>query len=475
MTNFNRVLSTGLFILAGCSSAPPKADISVNANPQEEIAHFSRDLAAAEAQHSDVLAYEDIQDARGWLAEANQDLAADQKQVEVLDDVRKGRGYLNRASRLTAERSKSVQGILDARQSALSAGASNFPKTRESLAGYDRNLRNESKSLARLDSEDMSKMQSNYMGLELTAIQETQLGNARAILSGSITSKAKKLAPDSLKRAEMDMKNAENIILANRREKEKFMPAVAQANTSVIFLENVMSTIKSHKGLSEASAAEMVRSASQIAGLKSEIKIVEDNSKIEMKEMQSAMNTAKTESNKEITLLRTDLSKADVVAMEQGQRLAEAHKVISIQDAIESARNEFSDVEAEVFQQGDKLVVRLKTMQFTSGHAELPVASLALLAKVKKVAESLDPSEVVVEGHTDSVGTSAKNKTLSEERAVTVASYLSNNGLDERKIQSRGFGFGKPIATNKTSAGRAQNRRVDVVITPSTADKKSIL
>ena len=91
------------------------------------------------------------------------------------------------------------------------------------------------------------------------------------------------------------------------------------------------------------------------------------------------------------------------------------------------------------------------------------------------MAESLDPSEVVVEGHTDSVGTSAKNKTLSEERAVTVASYLSNNGLDERKIQSRGFGFGKPIATNKTSAGRAQNRRVDVVITPSTADKKSIL
>ncbi len=117
--------------------------------------------------------------------------------------------------------------------------------------------------------------------------------------------------------------------------------------------------------------------------------------------------------------------------------------------------------------QGENLVIRLKKVNFASGQADLPQSSLAVLAKVSTVAKSLRASEIKVEGHTDSSGTQSQNQTISEQRAGAVASYFKSNGFNDIDVQSVGYGFAKPIATNKSKEGRAQNRRVDIVITPS--------
>ena len=78
-------------------------------------------------------------------------------------------------------------------------------------------------------------------------------------------------------------------------------------------------------------------------------------------------------------------------------------------------------------------------------------------------------TEIKVEGHTDSLGSAVQNKTISEQRAQAVASYFKSNGFKNIEVQSTGFGFDKPIATNKSKEGRAQNRRVDIIITPENA------
>ena len=98
--------------------------------------------------------------------------------------------------------------------------------------------------------------------------------------------------------------------------------------------------------------------------------------------------------------------------------------------------------------------------------SELPEASLPVLAKISEVAKQLKASEIKVEGHTDSIGTAEVNKTISENRASDVATYFKSNGFEKIEVQSTGFGFEKPIATNKSKEGRALNRRVDVIITP---------
>lgn len=84
----------------------------------------------------------------------------------------------------------------------------------------------------------------------------------------------------------------------------------------------------------------------------------------------------------------------------------------------------------------------------------------ALLAKLL----SLNWTAMTVVGHTDSTGPAAYNQGLSERRAASVKSYLVGKGLSADAIQSKGMGETAPVADNGTSAGRAQNRRVDVEV-----------
>src|SRR5205807_479589 len=70
---------------------------------------------------------------------------------------------------------------------------------------------------------------------------------------------------------------------------------------------------------------------------------------------------------------------------------------------------------------------------------------------------------VVVEGHTDSIGSDAYNMKLSQRRANAVRDYMVKNGVSGSRIKTEAYGKTRPIASNKTAEGRAQNRRVDIV------------
>ena len=71
--------------------------------------------------------------------------------------------------------------------------------------------------------------------------------------------------------------------------------------------------------------------------------------------------------------------------------------------------------------------------------------------------------QLLIEGHTDNVGTAQKNQLLSENRAQAVMDYLvRKNGISKDRLTIKGYGFSKPVATNATSEGRALNRRVEL-------------
>lgn len=94
-------------------------------------------------------------------------------------------------------------------------------------------------------------------------------------------------------------------------------------------------------------------------------------------------------------------------------------------------------------------------------------------ATLDKVADSLNqyPNSLVdVYGHTDSTGSDAYNQTLSENRARTVANYLSMQGVAPARIRSQGMGETLPVADNTTDEGRRKNRRVEIKIVPVTTE-----
>jgi len=85
-----------------------------------------------------------------------------------------------------------------------------------------------------------------------------------------------------------------------------------------------------------------------------------------------------------------------------------------------------------------------------------------VLEAITAILKEYPTSNFSIEGHTDSDGKDAANQTLSENRAAAVKGYLIDHGIASSRLTSKGFGESAPIADNKTKAGKAQNRRVEV-------------
>jgi OmpA-OmpF porin, OOP family len=118
--------------------------------------------------------------------------------------------------------------------------------------------------------------------------------------------------------------------------------------------------------------------------------------------------------------------------------------------------------------QGTQLVL-VQQIHFKTGSDEILSDSQGLLLQLKQVlAERADIARVAVDGHTDNVGSEPKNLALSRRRALSVVRWLVQNGIDERRLEARGFGPRQPLAPNTTEDGRAKNRRVEFNILRST-------
>ncbi|EGV43102.2 OmpA family protein [Bizionia argentinensis JUB59] len=103
-----------------------------------------------------------------------------------------------------------------------------------------------------------------------------------------------------------------------------------------------------------------------------------------------------------------------------------------------------------------------KTILFDTGKSSIKGQSESVLKDIIAILNEYPNAKFTVEGHTDSVGSDATNMKLSDARALSVKDYLVARGVDEFRLSSKGYGESKPIDSNKTKAGRANNRRVEI-------------
>ncbi|MCP4686133.1 MAG: OmpA family protein [bacterium] len=154
--------------------------------------------------------------------------------------------------------------------------------------------------------------------------------------------------------------------------------------------------------------------------------------------------------------------------------LSQAHEGISEElsvrkereDKFRTAKQVLNPSEGEVlFNSSNDIVLRLSGLSFDVGKSDIKDDHMELLRKIQSVIEMFPTSQLVVEGHTDDRGEASSNVTLSEKRAFAVMQYLRQAMLiPAERIQSIGFGADRPVASNKTSDGRAKNRRIDIII-----------
>ncbi len=120
---------------------------------------------------------------------------------------------------------------------------------------------------------------------------------------------------------------------------------------------------------------------------------------------------------------------------------------------------------AEVIREGEGIIVKFDSgILFDFNSANLKDAAKE---NIKTLASSLNQypgTDIKVIGHTDNVGTAAVNQSISEQRAAAVKAYAVAQGVPSSRLTTLGKGFSEPIADNTTDAGRAANRRVEIII-----------
>lgn len=130
-------------------------------------------------------------------------------------------------------------------------------------------------------------------------------------------------------------------------------------------------------------------------------------------------------------------------------------------------RESLSNSGVEVERVGDQIkLIMPENITFATGSSVLDSKSTDTLGKVANVLATYTDTTITVAGHTDSTGSDSLNQRLSEERATAVSHFLSSHNVEANRIAVVGYGPRQPIANNSTADGRAQNRRVEIMVNP---------
>jgi len=456
----NKLIKFLLFIMltvlmTGCASLR-KAQLASENNPQQAVAEVTQVMTVAQQSQFDVLADEEFTKGSTYLADAKRGLNQGELVDTIVANAAIAKAFFQDAEKTANARSSSSSRILKARASALGAGVRKSDPLVEIMLLIDEDLKYETKQFSRtLSPEDFAELQKRYLVLEAKAVQFSQLNSAKKAISQAMKDDADDLAPKSLRTASLDYEAAMNIIAQSPRSPAVYKNSVNSSLASATQLRDVMSVILGAQGTPEHIAVQIVKQKRALGEMSTTLKTAKQS----LGEMSTTLKTAKQSlQDKEGELKRTE-----GVLKTQEQQLARASTQVRFQKAMDEAREVLSDDDALVYQQGNKLVFRLKRVNFKSGTAVIPESSKQLISKVDAIIKKMDAEKVVVQGHTDSVGSAEINKKLSVKRASAVANHLVSlrGGY---KLTYAGFGEAYPIVSNDTVEGRATNRRGALVL-----------
>ena len=131
-------------------------------------------------------------------------------------------------------------------------------------------------------------------------------------------------------------------------------------------------------------------------------------------------------------------------------------------------RQQMANTNVDVERRGDNIVLVFPdNITFATGSSQVKPEFMSALDSVAQSLQQYPDTRIQIAGFTDNVGSPSANQRLSEDRAFRVRDYLSTRGVAVQRMTPIGYGASRPIASNDTAAGRAQNRRVEITIQPN--------
>jgi len=412
--------------LWGCSSSPHVETLPDSADATDEIQRLQQDMQDANTNlQVDILAPNAWKNASDYQEEAKDRLAHNRSKEKVLYSIAEARAWLKKGTEHAQQASSVIPDILQVRQEAKDAQAPKFASNEYDAAEADLReyTRDREDSEFGITNDRRTKYREAYINAQTMGLQNHYLGEAREAIRDARDKDAKTLVPNVWEDTLRTYRNAQGFIAANRLDESGIQGVTKKAVDAAKRLQRITN---------EAIAA----------------------------------NHASPEQR----ALAFDKIK------QRNANLSEAVDQQAFDQKFDEARQMFDSKDAEVYKQGSKLIMRLKGVQFATGRSDLPASSFPIITKVGSVIKSFGGSpDVRIEGHTDSRGGKAVNERLAQQRAEAVKEYLITNvGLQPEQVQVIAVRDERPIASNKTEEGRAENRRVDVVVMPKVEEGPQI-
>jgi outer membrane protein OmpA-like peptidoglycan-associated protein len=191
-----------------------------------------------------------------------------------------------------------------------------------------------------------------------------------------------------------------------------------------------------------------------------------ERARIETERLRTEAGKALTEAEQARAAAAVEAAQAAQARLEAEQaRLAaqaEAERAAQAKADADQLMQELSELKAQQTERG--IVLTIGDVLFATGKANLSPAANKSVTKLAEFLRKYPTRNVLIEGHTDSVGSDDFNLALSQQRANSVKSRLVGGAVDAERITTVGYGEKYPVASNDTRAGKAQNRRVDLII-----------
>jgi outer membrane protein OmpA-like peptidoglycan-associated protein len=252
---------------------------------------------------------------------------------------------------------------------------------------------------------------------------------------------ADKYAPDIMKEAMQDLQNASDIDSNKKSDRRMEITFARQA-------------------VQRAEDARIVTLRKQAAERQYDAEVARRNA--QMQAQQSQLDAERSQAAQ--AQADADRARAEADAAEARARAAEATKSATDANAVrERLRSQLNSVLA-TSESARGLIVNMSDVLFDTGRYTLKTGTQISLAKVSGILQAYPGLKLQVEGYTDSVGSDEYNQKLSENRADAVRDFLVTQGVQPDNITATGYGKAKPVADNSTASGRAQNRRVNLVV-----------
>lgn len=270
--------------------------------------------------------------------------------------------------------------------------------------------------------------------------------------------------------------------IAEQKMAEKEITRLSEEKDKIV-LEAREREIKRAKGEAEAMALEAERArkeaeakAREIERAKGEAKALARQAEIARKEAEAkALQIEKAKSEAEARALELEKARKEAEAKaleaEQAKKETEAKQReaemarLQAEEAVAKSQqleSELKELKAKQTERG--IILTLGDILFATGKDILMPGAIDTMDKLVAFLKKYPNRNVLIEGHTDSVGGETYNLGLSQRRANAVRAALISKGISENRISAKGYGESRPVASNSTSGGRQQNRRVEIVI-----------